>query len=224
MRQIDKGHKINVEELKSLLLDGKITKENFKLPYEESQVFDMLMASVKAEVEYRHRTFVASPELKAQVAAASKWLINQDKSGLLLCGMTGNGKSTMMKAIRGLLRFLELKDRDNNRIGMMLIDAREVVRMNKDEYNRFLRVRAEPILAIDDIGLEPTEVLDYGNVLNPVIDLLSYRYNEQLMTIITTNLIPKQIREKYGDRIADRFNEMMDCIIFKNESYRQRRE
>ena len=184
----------------------------------------MLMASVKAEVEYRHRTFVASPELKAQVAAASKWLINQDKSGLLLCGMTGNGKSTMMKAIRGLLRFLELKDRDNNRIGMMLIDAREVVRMNKDEYNRFLRVRAEPILAIDDIGLEPTEVLDYGNVLNPVIDLLSYRYNEQLMTIITTNLIPKQIREKYGDRIADRFNEMMDCIIFKNESYRQRRE
>ena len=78
------------------------------------------------------------------------------------------------------------------------------------------------MLAIDDLGIEPAEVMDYGNILNPVIDLISYRYNEQLFTIVTTNLNPKQIRDKYGDRIADRFNEMMKKVIFENDSYRSK--
>jgi DNA replication protein DnaC len=42
----------------------------------------------------------------------------------------------------------------------------------------------------------------------------------QLFTIITTNLTPAEIREKYGDRIADRMNEMMVKIIFNNPTYR----
>jgi DNA replication protein DnaC len=43
----------------------------------------------------------------------------------------------------------------------------------------------------------------------------------QLFTIITTNLTPSEIREKYGDRIADRMNEMMVKIIFNNDTYRK---
>ena len=75
--------------------------------------------------------------------------------------------------------------------------------------------------AIEDIGREPTEMLDYGNVLNPIIDLIEYRYNNQLFTAITTNLTSEQISTKYGRRIADRFNEMLEVIIFKNPSYRK---
>jgi DNA replication protein DnaC len=77
------------------------------------------------------------------------------------------------------------------------------------------------VLCIDDVGLEPTEVLDYGNAINPVIEILEQRYQRQLFTFITTNLTPKQIREKYGDRIADRFNEMMKCIVYKNPTFRR---
>ena len=76
------------------------------------------------------------------------------------------------------------------------------------------------MLSIDDLGVEPSEVLDYGNVLSPVIELLSRRYNAQLFTIVTTNLTPKQIREHYGERIADRFNEMFERIVFENSTYR----
>ena len=43
-----------------------------------------------------------------------------------------------------------------------------------------------------------------------------------LFTFITTNLTKSQIREKYGNRIADRFNEMLEVIIFKNETYRDK--
>ena len=76
------------------------------------------------------------------------------------------------------------------------------------------------MLGIDDLGTEPSEVMDYGNVYTPVIDLLTKRYEEQLFTIITTNLTPQQIREHYDDRIADRLNEMVEKKVFKNGTYR----
>ena len=220
MLKIDKGQMINVGELKSLLLQGRIMRGNFRLPYEESQVADMLIASVQAEGEYRHRSFIDEPEMRNQIAKAARWLTTQDKFGILLCGTCGNGKTTLMLAIRSLINFLDMRDSYNEQLSVHLIDAREIVRLNKDDYAGFKKIRSKQMLAIDDMGLEPSEVLDYGNVLNPVIDLLSYRYNEQLFTIATTNLKPEEIRQKYGDRIADRFNEMMERIIFYNGSYR----
>ena len=39
------------------------------------------------------------------------------------------------------------------------------------------------------------------------------------MALITTNLTPQQIREHYGDRIADRLNEMVKKIVFSNATY-----
>ena len=206
--------------MKSLLLRGRIMRANFRLPYEESQVIEMLTASVQAEVEYRHRLFEDNPQMREQIAKAARWLINQDKFGLLMCGVCGNGKSTLMLAIRSLINFIDMTDNYNERMSVYLTDAREIARLNKDDYAAFRKVCAKPMIAIDDMGLEPTEVLDYGNILNPVVDLISYRYNEQLFTMITTNLKPEEIRQKYGDRIADRFNEMMERIIFYNGSYR----
>ena len=76
------------------------------------------------------------------------------------------------------------------------------------------------MLGIDDLGKEPAEIVDYGNILSPVVDLIEHRYDRQLFTVITTNLPPEKIREKYGDRIADRFNEMVGRIIFRNTTYR----
>lgn len=76
------------------------------------------------------------------------------------------------------------------------------------------------MLGIDDLGTEPIEVLDYGNPLFPVIDLLTKRYEAQLFTFVTSNLRPEEIRERYGVRIADRLNEMMFKIGFDNPSFR----
>ena len=101
---------------------------------------------------------------------------------------------------------------------MCIVDAKDIVTTKNEKDKRNLRSR--PLLAIEDMGREPTEVLEYGNVLNPVIDLLEYRYDAQLFTMITTNLNPSEIRQKYGARIADRFNEMFERVIFKNQSYR----
>jgi lysyl-tRNA synthetase class 2 len=60
------------------------------------------------------------------------------------------------------------------------------------------------VLAIDDLDTEPCEIIEYDNVLSPIIDLISYRYEHQLPTIITSNLTPQQISEVYGKRIECR--------------------
>ena len=220
MLKIEKGQTINVEALKRQLLQGRITKESFKLPFEESQVIDMLIASYMAEVEYRHRKYIEDPELIDRITTAARWLINQKRFGILLCGVPGNGKTTLMLAIRSLINFLDMKDAYNESMTVFRIDAREIARLSNEDFAKFEKIRSKKMLAIDDMGLEPAEVMDYGNILNPVVDLLSYRYDEQLFTIVTTNLKPEEIRQKYGDRIADRFNEMMERIIFYNGSYR----
>lgn len=59
------------------------------------------------------------------------------------------------------------------------------------------------------------------HVYTPLIDLIATRYEEQLYTIFTTNLTPAQLEEKYGKRIVDRLNEMVEKVVFENESYRR---
>ncbi len=77
------------------------------------------------------------------------------------------------------------------------------------------------MLAIDDMGVEATEVLDYGNALTPIKDLIEYRYDAQLFTMISTNLTAEEVRKKYEARIADRFNEMWEVLVFENPTYRK---
>ena len=55
----------------------------------------------------------------------------------------------------------------------------------------------------------------------PLIGLITTRYEEQLYTIFTTNITPAQLEEKYGKRIVDRLNEMVEKVVFENESYRR---
>lgn len=138
----------------------------------------------------------------------------------MLCGTTGNGKSTIAKAIRSLVSAYDIKDINGERFFFRLFSAKDIVRMAKTDHVAYIGFCHCPAIIIDDLGEEPIEVLEYGNALNPVIDMLSIRYEEQLPTIVTTNTAAAQIRERYGDRIADRFNEMMQVIIFTNQSYR----
>lgn len=137
------------------------------------------------------------------------------RCGILLCGGCGNGKTTTMNAFLSVSKYLAPPG-----IDIESTSARRISQIAKDE-ETMRAAKGIKVLCIDDMGLEPTEVLDYGNALNPVIEIMEHRYRQQLFTFITTNLTPKQIREKYGDRIADRFNEMMKCIVYANPTFRR---
>lgn len=197
-------------------------KPRFRLPMSAEQAYDCLLAAVMAEVEFRYRRFYVNDDTKAQLHQMANWLTSSSsKFGILLCGECGNGKSTLLKAFQQLLNYLSIPNPNGiGNYGIQITDAKNVAFLGRSDYPAFIKLSQKDMLGIDDLGTEPQEVMDFGNVVTPVIDLLSKRYDEQLFTIITTNLTPKQIRKCYGDRIADRLNEMVEKIVFNNGTYR----
>ena len=220
--QKQETQRINVGALKSLLLQRKITRPRFKWNMPVQDASDILLAAYIGEVEYRKRTYIDDARIRDNIQKVAEFLTNNNsKFGMMFCGTCGNGKTTLLYALRSATNYLnDCRHFEDNHTGIRIYDAKEVSQIAKN-YESFKEVRRVPIIALEDIGREPAEVLDYGNVLNPIIDLLEYRYNEQLPTFITTNLTAKEIREKYGNRIADRFNEMIEVLIFQNGSYRK---
>lgn len=200
------------------------TPTRFKLPITQEQCRDILTACYLAEVEGRGMTFKPTAETTLNLDKVAQWLTDASLPfGLMLCGKVGNGKTTMLNAIKRCIAYCTDNESYQSQIENSLkrINATDLYVMAKDPIG-FGNIQGAKSLAIDDLGCEPAEVLDYGNVITPAVELLSFRYERRLMTIITTNLLPRQIREKYGDRIADRFNEMMYRIVFNNETYRIR--
>lgn len=191
------------------------------------QAEDILTAAYQSEVAYRNREFEDDQQTRNNIHKLAEYLTSDNhKFGLMFCGICGNGKTTLMYAFRSALNYLSNTDlfeeerKNGFKVGLNVVDAKDV-QMYARDMKAFQELKSKDMLAIEDMGREATEVLDYGNVLNPVIDLLEHRYNTQAFTLITTNLTGKEIRAKYGSRIADRFNEMMDVFIFENNTYRR---
>ena len=201
----------------------------FNLPLTEEEAYNSLMAAIKVEVEYRHREFVMNDELEAQARHLSSFLTHlssfltqeSSKFGIVLTGGCGNGKTTIIKALQNLINTLRIPNSYNGKeYAMRIIDAKSMVTTCKSNYEDWKRLMYQDLLAIDDLGTEPREVMDYGNIINPTVDILTRRYENQLFTIISTNLTPPDFSQVYGERIADRMREMMEIIPFTNTSYR----
>ena len=220
---MNKKSQIRVEELKYRLLQQRITNTRFKLPmsFDDTKVY--LLAAYQAEVERRHKVFERNEHFDVQLNLIAKYLTGGSKKfGLMFCGLCGNGKTTWAKALQLLVSGLNLKNPTNNLYYVFpLCNAKDLAMRSKGNYNDWRNVMRYQLMIIDDLGTEPREVMEFGNVYTPLIDLITTRYEEQLYTIFTTNLTPAQLEEKYGKRIVDRLNEMVEKVVFENESYRR---
>lgn len=191
------------------------------MSFDDAKVY--LLAAYQAEVERRHRVFERNEHFDAQLNLIAKYLTGGSKKfGLMFCGLCGNGKTTWAKALQLLVSGLNLKNPINNLYYVFpLWNAKDLAMRSKGNYNDWRNVMRYQLMIVDDLGTEPREVMEFGNVYTPLIDLISTRYEEQLYTIFTTNLTPTQLEEKYGKRIVDRLNEMVEKVVFENESYRR---
>ncbi len=210
--------------MKLQLLHQKTSREYFKWPLTQQQAEDLLLAAYMAEVESRNRVYIDDSNTRNNISRIARHLVAPKKFGLMLAGTCGNGKTSLLKAIQSATNFLNLKyevrsDKEE-KIAISIIDVKDIIANCKD-YQMMEVYKKTPYLGIDDMGKEPKEVLDYGNVCNPVIDLIEYRYDKQLTTFITTNLTPDEFKDKYGERITDRFREMIEKIVFNDGSYRR---
>ncbi len=84
----------------------------------------------------------------------------------------------------------------------------------QDVINRYSRIK---LLILDDMGTEkPTE---WAN--ERLFEVIDNRYNENLPTVITTNLLPEpHLKKIVGDRIYDRIREMCKLYTITEGSYR----
>ena len=72
-------------------------------------------------------------------------------------------------------------------------------------------------LYIDDLGYEK-KAFNKDEVLG---DLLFERNRLQSITFVTTNFTPKELSDKYGQRIGDRLPEMFNILSWRGESFRK---
>ena len=205
--------RVDAGDMMRTLRQRRNTPPRFRLPLTMAQAAAALLDAYSGEVERRSRTLVQDDSTLANIDALATFLTSDSpKFGVMLCGTPGNGKTTLAHSLAVVINSYNL-------IPMTIINARNIAYYSQNA--GFINdISDAGKLAIDDLGMEPTEVVEYGNVLNPIIDLIEYRYLRQLFTLVTTNLTAEQIRKKYGNRIADRFNEMLEVIVFKNQSYR----
>lgn len=199
----------------------------FRFPLKTEEAYLLLYTAYAAEVQLRGRKLSMDVETTRVVAETARFLTSPQgiKTGMMFCGTCGNGKTTLMNAIGNTLEWMRnheiFVDSENKDLYdyLTILDAKRIATDMKND-TVASKIKRNTLLGIEDMGREPAEVLDYGNVFSPIVDLLEYRYSSRLFTIITTNLTSSQIREKYGMRVADRLNEMLHVVVFRNTSFR----
>ncbi|MBD5199427.1 MAG: replication protein [Bacteroidales bacterium] len=201
----------------------------FRLDVPARNCANALYLLFRQEVESRGCTLRFDEATRSHIAKAAEWLTNPNGTyGLLLSGLYGNGKTSLAKSIARLIeKYTEREAGYSMRKVVKLYTAKQICRIcvsagdrTKDSTDRYERLFTEPMILIDDLGEEPREIMLFGMIHTPIVDIISERYAAQRLTILTTNLNVDELREKYGERILDRFREMLTPIVFENESYR----
>ncbi|MFD1274905.1 hypothetical protein ACFQ51_35035 [Streptomyces kaempferi] len=86
-----------------------------------------------------------------------------------------------------------------------------------DSESEFRRYAHAPLLLVDDLGAakssEWTEEINFR--------LVNHRYENQLPTIFTSNVLPKELADRVGDRVSSRLIEMCDRVVIQGTDRRR---
>ena len=172
--------------------------ENFNLEYYNSPDGD------KNHYINAQKAFTASEEF------CKKVLKNPNKIGLLFTGPVGSGKTFLAASIANEL--IEKRCKVLFLIVPDLLDELRASYTSKSDATEFDLLdiaRSVPILIMDDLGAH-----NYTEwTRNRIYSILNYRMNEQLPTVITTNLDFTEIEHYLGERTCSRLLQM--CRIFR---------
>jgi DNA replication protein DnaC len=132
------------------------------------------------------------------------WMVDTKGRGLMLMGECGLGKSTILNyVIPAIFRT------KTNKV-LRSIPAKELGSVDKN---------VAPFIIIDDLGTESIKN-DYGTKIDAVADAISYAEDSSKTLLITTNLSPNSLKERYDERTLDRLRKCK-VVIIKGKSFRK---
>lgn len=204
------------------------SKPRFALPYGMDELVKSLNLAYRSEVALRNGKMETGVQFDTNLRAVAEWLSDGGgRVGLLLYGTVGTGKTTMMLALCRVVNFFarpdygELTLNNTYRKVINVIRAKDVVEAYQNDRQLYDTMCKVELLAIDEFGVEAIDVKSFGNSNEPIIDLLSMRYDRRRCTVISSNLDLDEIRSRYGLRLQDRFVEMFKMVAFTGKSYRK---
>lgn len=124
---------------------------------------------------------------------------------ITFCGEAGLGKTFLLNCIAR--RVLERGFSVARLTAFGLMEEMRAEHTGRSERNLLADLREADLLVLDDLGTEPF----YNNItLEYLFSLLNERSMRRRHTLLSTNLTPVQLRERYGERIYSRLAEA-DC-------------
>lgn len=135
------------------------------------------------------------------------WCENNNGRGLLIMGNCGLGKTLICGKILPILI---------NNYCQKVIYITNAQLLNKD----IDFILKKHLIYIDDIGTENISV-KFGERRLPFAELVDEAEKKGKLLIITTNLTPEEIEEKYGTRTIDRLHAITKAVKLSGKSFRK---
>ncbi|MFE7395689.1 ATP-binding protein [Streptomyces sp. NPDC057557] len=135
---------------------------------------------------------------------------------LLLLGPTGVGKTYEAHAAIRELAITGVVARWTVTTAADLY-AKLRVRHGVDSEAEFQKYATSTILLIDDLGA--AKISEFTEDIN--FRLINHRYENALPTLFTSNVLPKELTARLGDRVASRLNEMCQPVVITGPDRRR---
>lgn len=136
---------------------------------------------------------------------------------LLLLGPTGTGKTYQAY---GAIRELAISGVAASWVVTTAADMYAALRPRHgiDSEAEFRRYRNASVLLVDDLGAErkPTEFTEEIN-----FRLVNWRYERGMPTLFTSNVLPKELAARLGDRVTSRLGEMCQRLVLEGPDRRR---
>jgi len=206
------------ETISDIIARGRLnavkSEQNTEIEWDEQNISEYFYKVVNQLCNFRNRSFRLTDDFKEGCEAVINWINGGylENRWLLLYGSVGNGKTTAAKAAMSVFQKMGQNGLIKNAFDISLLyNDIEKKQRAADEY---MLLSNTVLLCIDDLGTES----------NPAAlsEILYHRYNNMLATVFTTNLDYSELEAKYGARIFDRFEELVETVHFAGESFRRK--
>lgn len=138
---------------------------------------------------------------------------NNNGQGLLFMGNPGTGKTHLAAAITN---YITDEYGIAVKFGNFISILNDIKKSFHSDEDIVRKLKEMPLLVIDDLGKERRS--EWSEMI--LYDVINGRYEDYMPTIITTNLDPEEVKERFGEAVLSRIIEMCTGVVMQGKDVR----